>query len=542
MFLSRPRSNTALPQIFPMKPSRLFPLAFALLLPSGLFAGTTIPAADLPYQFETPSINSGQLEFHLVDPPSSTPSNILSLRFKASGGTSIFEQSSSALGAEWQWLVGGDDLLMYLNYLNSVGTLGVIDPTGGGSGAWLNTPGSLILKDGNDNTVTLNAQGSWIFEDANQTTVSLTIQPPLQALPARLLINNEEILTQTVADGRYLSATLANLNLGPGSNFSIGATTLTGSNSLAGGAGTILYGNNSLAFGSNAKVGALGAAAHDAVALGAGANAVKEGAMAFGRGAKALQKQSLAIGQEAEASSSENVWWDPSIDWGSMAIGTRARALGTASVALGPGTQAYGDISIALGLRAMTWPGAAVGIALGYEAVSWQPNALTIGNSTHGMGEMSTAVGNVTYAIGHTSAAFGSYSEAISTGQIAVGVAPRLASASANWDDLNAEVFVVGGGKPGPLIGNPHAGLQAYDVTRRSALTLQRSGELKLWNQPDGTPPANPIMHLQPSGDLKVKGAMSADATTGYNKFKAPILVPQSGDIDMGEFTAGEQP
>jgi hypothetical protein len=58
---------------------------------------------------------------------------------------------------------------------------------------------------------------------------------------------------------------------------------------------------------------------------------------------------------------------------------------------------------------------------------------------------------------------------------------------------------------------------------------------------PAGTQRSNAFV-VRGNGNAEVTGNVIGKSTTGLNKFKAPVLVPQSGDISMGEFTAGTNP
>ena len=83
------------------------------------------------------------------------------------------------------------------------------------------------------------------------------------------------------------------------------------------------------------------------------------------------------------------------------------------------------------------------------------------------------------------------------------------------------------------VVGNGYQTTNGNNVT-----TTTRSNALVVrWN---GTVDAGGAVNA--SGAINTGGVVNSTAATGYNRFKTAVLVPQSGDISMGEFTSGPQP
>ena len=326
---------------------------------------------------------------------------------------------------------------------------------------------------------------------------------------------------------------------------SLGAVSgIIGTGSMAAGAGASVYGSGSLAFGANSHVGTAltstgqlpsGAVvmASNAVALGKDSNARGDGAMAFGTRANAATRQGIAIGEDSEASGGVSFWWQAGYDWGSVAVGTRAKALGSASAAFGLNTYAYASESVAIGPRAVTWPGAAGSIAMGWGTSSARPNSIAIGNMAYSNEIGGISLGSMAYSNGVFSAAIGSFTEAIGAGMIAVGTAPDFTglTANANWDDMNSVVFIVGGGKRGDYIGGTGGwSLSDFAVTRRTPFSVTRGGNVK----------ASGKIEASKAGGIKVPDTL--EAKDGVTRLQGVVILERQGDISMGTFVSGPQP
>ena len=369
-------------------------------------------------------------------------------------------------------------------------------------------------------------------------------------LDAGVFVNGSRLVSEASLASSWLPEIQA-MTVQVGTALSLGDINgIIGSGSMAAGAGASVYGAGSLAFGEGAHVGTnftvnpqgqpsfVGttvAQAKNAVALGQNANARRDGAMAFGKGANAVTVQSIAIGQDSEASGGTSLWWDGTYAWGSIAVGTKAKATGTASSAFGLLASAMGSESIALGPRAVTWPGAPGSVAMGWNASANCAGSLALGNGSKSLSVGGICLGQGTFTTGPSSAAIGSYIEATGAGMIALGTAPSFTNltVSANWEDLNSVVFIVGGGKPGVYTGNGGTGgwdLSDFDVTRRTSLSVTRGGDVKAAGK----------VEASKAGGIVVPDTI--EAKDGLTRLRGKVIIDRQGDISMGTFVDGPQP
>ncbi len=213
-------------------------------------------------------------------------------------------------------------------------------------------------------------------------------------------------------------------------------------------------------------------------------------------------------------------------------------AIGVSAIALGYGSQSLADYSVAIGATNNTY--ASNSVALGTS------NQLSIGaNTSFAIGDTNFIDGPYSYALGagnwiHSTA---SSSHAIGTGNSIGGYGDMALGqdnyvtgiSSLGFGALNlvtadhAAAFSYGGIASHPwqfVIGTYNLDTDALFVIGSGSAAAQRRNALVVhWNN-----------------DTEAAGNVSSTKATGLNKFKAPILVPESGDISMGEFTAGEQP
>jgi hypothetical protein len=179
---------------------------------------------------------------------------------------------------------------------------------------------------------------------------------------------------------------------------------------------------------------------------------------------------------------------------------------GAASVSIGYATTGLGDNSIALGSWALT--SGARSAALGYSAVALQDDATAIGSGT-----VATQVGQV---------AFGAY---------------NIPSDPSGTPAATDDILVLGNG--------------ADDLNRSNALLVKRNGDMEVFGKLttaqgatlDGDFTANEAAVFNDS--FAVHGEMTVDRGE-HNVVRAKanqtILVPEQGDISMGEFHAGAAP
>lgn len=173
--------------------------------------------------------------------------------------------------------------------------------------------------------------------------------------------------------------------------------------------------------------------------------------------------------------------------------------------------------------------------------------ALTVGGGNVASGVFSTAIGANnrasewgsfalgTYARsqGYNASALGVGTQATGPGQFVVGAFNQpLYDGDGYMKADNDALFIVGNGyqtRAEGYTGNAFtsSGGHAIDpwATPSDVITTRRNAFVVRWN-----------------GNTETSGTVQSTATTGYNKFKAPVLIAQSGDISMGEFTAGPQP
>jgi hypothetical protein len=316
---------------------------------------------------------------------------------------------------------------------------------------------------------------------------------------SNLRISNSNIVTEASGDSRYL------LRGGIG-NF------LFGSGAVATGSNTIVLGANAYTTANNLGAIAIGHGAHSAgnytTALGEGSYATQLGSTALGNGAQATGIYSIALGQSS-SSATQSV----SMGYLALADANDAVAIGSGNHASAVGATAFGSQNQAIGAASFT-------AGTGNLADNWG----------------SLASGTLTQSKGYLSSTFGIGTIADGPMQVVIGAFNNLdtsAGYSTSFSRYEDEMLFV--------IGNGHQSLDANNVG-----FTETGGVHHVWNfsQTDvqaGITRSNAFV-VRWNGKTEAAGNIESKATTGYNKFKAPILVAPSGDISMGEFTAGEQP
>jgi hypothetical protein len=199
---------------------------------------------------------------------------------------------------------------------------------------------------------------------------------------------------------------------------------------------------------------------------------------------------------------------------GSVALGNENKAFGEYCTVIGSQNNAYVSGAFAAGAGNLADGVCAVALGSNTQAIGW--GSFTAGWNSHVSADFATALGYYTEASGQASTAIGAGTQATGPNQLVIG-------------SYNTPIYNPGEGSNNPalIVGNGTAtivGGVPTAIARSNALVVR-------WNG-----------NVEPAGNLTAAGTIRANATTGTNVFKAPVLVPKSGDIDMGEFTAGTNP
>ncbi len=404
--------------------------------------------------------------------------------------------------------------------------------TYGGYAAWFrddnyNWDNMLMsLNWGTYGNVTLNLQGDFTAQGITADSLTLEGQP---------------VLSQTALDqrydSRYLRPNSTVLVYGSGSSASGNSAVALGLNAHSEGSGSTAIGSGSLA------------TAEGTTAIGLRAIVRSKGGVALGEdayvgwtaeGAVGLGLRSEAKGVGSVAAGADNI----ATGFASTAIGWATRASGITSVAIGNQTVADGGASTAMG--ALTLAHGSYSTAMGYQTKAMKWGATAVGTGTEAGGDGSFAAGGSTLASGNYSMAMGVRSKATAVGSLAVGWETEANSANATAMGIGTRAnglsqFVVGSynvpltDANGVTRSDSDALLivgNGYEVTAGDPSTsIRRNAFVVRWNG-----------NTETSGSVTAAGTVQSTAVTGYNKFKAPVLVAASGDISMGEFTAGPQP
>ena len=454
--------------------------------------------------------------------------------------------------------------------------------TNTGTAMWLQQDGTLSLVPTGSSTpgITLGADGTIIFGDT-------TASPTIARAGSTLTLGGSPILTVASANDLYLRVGADRFQLG---NDAVAQTALafaygdhvraSGRGATALGAGTLnpdlsvaatlraegtgatALGYGSVSTGSGATSIGLGnyATADAAVALGRDTQASYANAVAIGNASHANAVNAVAIGLSNIVTAGQGV----ALGWGNT-IGTG----GDNSIVGGCLSEVRGDASASFGAYNTILPGSSFATALGGGNVvggpwSWGGLAVGIGNyststASIALGYSNTASNRAAIAMGdHSladapySLAMGHWSEVTATGYggTAIGVGARatgtsqfvVGSYNLAIDDTTTTVrsdndaaFIVGNGYqttgatdsvthlPVPVSINDYVTSPEH-VFRRNALVVRWNGNVEAAGQ----------LKASETGGLYVPGTIRA--------VNGKVLVPKSGDIDMGEFATGEAP
>lgn len=419
-----------------------------------------------------------------------------------------------------------------------------------------------------------NSIWTWVksWTDVNQQTVTRT---PMQ-------LDQDHLLSLQPSAGGTASIIL---NPNNGGSITIGGSLTVGGNPVMTQSASVSSPNtNRFAMGPSSSVNAdysFAFGEHTAT-LGAGSVALGRYSEAQTANSFAFGNRAYAVGEGAVAMGTSIMNSNGSIQQPLFASGTGAATFGWGSSALGIGATAFGEWSrahadhavvggkwntvwglrgVAFGAHSTIHPGATDSFTLGFVNQVYSPNSFAAGvfNTANvgseqafvfGHGNIANAQRSITFgyynttngwvsnAIGWmnttTSAAFGATAMGVGTKataatELVVGSYndPGLTPAnSAHRQNDTTAAFTIGNGyetnsSGTPLADNVHASIENLlpaNIVRGNAFIVRRNGK------------------------VESAGNVESNATTGYNKFKAPILVPESGDISMGDFTDGVQP
>ena len=299
---------------------------------------------------------------------------------------------------------------------------------------------------------------------------NLTVTGSNVTLPNQSLSNQYSILTQQLADQKYLAQDTTSISLA-GAMASTAPGFSAGSGNLAGGQYSTAIGTTSNAGGDYS------------VALGNSNETWGTGAIALGTYVGAVGSYSFGAGYECQA-------------------------YGDSSIAIGYGNQAYGTTSIALGYQCYSYGGSA--LASGYGAQTSGMAATSLGIQTSANGDFSSAIGEAGIAQGKSQFVIGrynipqgsnwNYAETDNVFIVGNGTSGSPSNAlTVNW---NGDMWIAGNlvapdGKIGIGVSAPAANLDVAgttilrgEVTSQAKIRIPASGDLSMGSFTAGTNPA----------------------------------------------------
>ena len=414
----------------------------------------------------------------------------------------------------------------------------VYDPTagitgfvlGGATGSW-----NWAINSGTNSLMDLDPSGLALYSpilpapslpvvflsstgETSYFTNSVTLNGTDNQMPNQLLSGTASVLTQQLADRRYLqipAASPALLAVGPGAS-------ATGTNSVAIGNGASASGVSAFSLGEGAA-----ATGDQAFALGLGTQAAGYASFAGGPYSAATGNGSVALGNETFADGDSSVSLgvysfadgNSSVALGeqafaegdnSFATGFYAQANARFSMAIGVDTIAYGDYSVAIGSEAYT--SGTSSFAIGDSSAVYSYRSGSIGYKCGTWGAESTALGSYNWALGDGSMALGYGTTAETMSQTVVGQFNSLKYGTGDFSQRHVwnsadELFTIGNGTD--------------KVHSSNALVVQKSGDTTVY------------------GKLTVGGTAGGIVVSGSNN---AVLIHPQGDISMGEFLNGPKP
>ena len=334
----------------------------------------------------------------------------------------------------------------------------------------------------------------------------------------------------------------------------------------------VAIGNASCTSGCSVAIGQGAQANWGATAIGFNAKAVNALCTAFGYGSIADGYANTAIGFGATTSST--CGFAVSIGDNTSATGNSSVALGESTLASGPGANAFGNYSTASGYSstAFGFGTRATGdfsTAAGYNALASGPVSFATGRDTQASGGWSLATGQMTYAQGNYSVTSGFGCSASGSASLSAGI--HLSSWGLACQTFGA--YNTAMGDYSQALGySATAETYAQTVIGQFNILPYNQWEDNTWrhswnrtdevftigNGTDQDHPSNAFV-VKKSGDTTVYGKLTVsgtsnggivvtgttDATTGIvvaSGTNALVLIPQQGDLSMGEFHGGATP
>jgi hypothetical protein len=423
-----------------------------------------------------------------------------------------------------------------------------------------------VAGNGDSANVILDPAGTSVFQKA------VNFNGTDNQMPSQTLTGAATVLTANLGDQRYLRSGTWSLTFGRNS-------TASGADAVALGFGLVSSGDQSSSFGqfSNATGSIALAAGRSSVAsgpvstaMGYSANASGYVATAFGHNTSASEWASIAMGDGTSASGNTST---------AMGVGTSASSNGT--TALGEYTTASGNASIAMNCQtvasgplstAMGWYSTASGntaFAAGQGSNASGLAATAIGTSVTANGERATAFGEWTTSSGHTSitmgggtGAGGSFSTAAGHSSSATGWSSTALGEGANATGIDS---IATGSSTASGVYSTSFGLftvaQGYATTVTGRYNIPQ-GDGNNWvatddlftvgNGTDANNRSNAFV-VKKNGDAiingktNIKGGLVVSGTADESGTIVAVsnqlvLIPQQGDLAMGEFTGGAKP
>jgi hypothetical protein len=449
----------------------------------------------------------------------------------------IFTFEATRPDMQWQWLVpsrfpGDTGGVMRLR---ENGVLSLIDPTTGITGLDLNATGSITFGSGGTAKVLSLSNGQLRIAESPITAGS-------------------PIVTESSGDNRYLKIGNNRLQFGTGSQAQSDFSFAFGDGTRANGLGAVAMGASFYNGGSLVELCAVGTGA---TAFGYGSHANATAATAIGRWNNAAGPSTVVIGDYNDATAEGGVSlgkgnsvraaYSTAAGLGNFVEATQATAFGWGnhiystgggSTAMGVWNQVHGDLSVGIGFYNISDGYASVALGKECQATGWGSLAVgefskALNTTAVALGKSNTASGSSSFAVGYLTTASAEFSSTFGYQTTASGVAS--AALGVGTQAFGPNQFVVGSYNdpivdPNGTPGNPNdaafiVGNGTQTGTAPNLVTTRKNALVVRWN-----------------GNTEATGTIISQATAGYNKFKAPVLIPKTGDIDMGEFETGEAP
>jgi len=270
--------------------------------------------------------------------------------------------------------------------------------------------------------ITLDPMGASTITNSLTVTGSITVNGANNQMPNQTLTGTNSVLTEGLADSRYLSIG-ASAALFPTSgstatgadSFSLGTSThATGNYSLASGFYSTASGDYSTALGASTASGSMSIALGQATASGNYSTAMGHFTTAGGPGSTASGWYSTATGTNSTAMGNSTASGLDSTAFGSStASGHHSFAAGELTTASGNyGGTTFGTLTIAHDSATF---------AAGYMTTAYGFISTALGNTTFAGGESSTALGYSTTANGDRSTTMGNQTSASAFASVAIG-------------------------------------------------------------------------------------------------------------------------